>query len=290
MKNSALILSAVCVLAVGCTDYKSQVERLTEEKKVMAYQAAYKDSSLEVFISTVNEIEQNLSEIEASQNVIKRSTNDGEIKASSRERIKASITAINELMAENKSKIAQLNKQLKSTKFKAAQLDKMIVNLNEQLAVKSTELEQLNLKLVALNTQVLELNSTVDTLTTAGFEKDKTIQSQTASLHKAYYTTGSKKELESKQVITREGGFLGLGKEEVLKHDFNTAAFTPVDITQVAKIEVNGGKESRLVTPHPSDSYKIERDEKEDVKDIVITDPEKFWSASKYLVVMVDKK
>lgn len=290
MKNLGLILSAVSILAVGCTDYKSQVERLNEEKKAMAYQASYKDSSLEAFMTTINEIEQNLADIEAKQNIIKRNTKDGEVKASSRERIQASIASINELMDENKTKIAQLNKQLKSTKFKAAQLDKMINNLNEQLAIKTSELDELNQKLVALNTQVLELTTTVDTLRNEGTAKTQVIEAQTAALHKAYYTTGSKKELEDKKVIIREGGFLGLGKEEVMADDFNAGAFTPVDITQVATIEVNGGKDSKLVTTHPSDSYKLQRDAKEDVKEIVITDPEKFWSASKYLVVMVDKK
>jgi hypothetical protein len=290
MKNYGLILSAVCVLAAGCTDYKSQVERLNEEKKAMAYQAAYKDSSLESFMTTVNEIEQNLADIEAKQNIIKRNTKEGEVKASSRERIKASIASINELMDANKEKIAQLNKQLKSTKYKAVQLDKMINNLNEQLAAKTSELDELNQKLFALNTQVQVLTTTVDTLRSEGTAKSQMIESQTAALHKAYYTTGSKKELEDKKVIVREGGFLGLGKDEVLKDDFNAGAFTPVDITQVATIEVNGGKDSKLVTPHPTDSYKLQRDAKEDVKEIVITDPEKFWSASKYLVVMVDKK
>jgi archaellum component FlaC len=289
MKKYGMILSAVCILAVGCTDYKSQVERLNEEKKAMAYQSAYKDSSIDAFMATINEIEANLQEIEVKQNIIKKNTKDGELKESSKERINASIAAINQLMEENKSKIAQLNKQIKSSKYKVAQLDKMIGNLNEQLATKDSELEQLNQRLIALNTEVETLTVTVDTLRSEGAAKTSVIEAQTAELHKAYYTTGSKKELETKQVITREGGFLGLGKEEVLKSDLNSSAFTPVDITQVAKIEVDG-KDAKIVTPHPTDSYKLERDEKEEVKEIVITDPEKFWSASKYLVVMVDKK
>lgn len=289
MRKFGMIISAVCLLAVGCTDYKSQVERLQEEKKAMAYQAAYKDSSLESFIATVNEIEQNLQTVEANQNIINKNTKNGEIKSTSRERINASIASINELMEENKTKLAELNKRMKGSKIKVAKLEMMINNLNEQLAAKSAELDQMNLQLTALNTKVTELNVTVDTLRSEGTAKSLVIETQTAALHKAFYTQGSKKELESKQVITREGGFLGLGKEEVLKSDLNSSAFTPVDITQVAKIEVTG-KDAKIVTPHPTDSYKLERDEKEEVKEIVITDPEKFWSASKYLVVMVDKK
>jgi archaellum component FlaC len=287
MKKYWIILS-VSILAFGCTDYKSQVERLTEEKKAMAYQSANKDSSLESFMTTINEIEQNLQAIQTKQNIIKRNTKDNELKASSRDRINASIAAINELMDENKAKIAQLSKQLKGSKYKIAQFDKMIGNLNEQLAAKNSELEEMNQKLASLNTEVQTLTVQVDTLRREGEQKAQVIETQTASLHKAYYTTGTSKELQGKQVISKEGGFLGLGKEEVLNNNVNTSAFTPVDITQVAKIEVDG-KDAKIVTPHPSDSYTLQRDEKEDIKEIVITDPEKFWSASKYLVVMVDK-
>lgn len=286
MKKLAIILSA-SLFAFGCTDYKSQVERLNEEKKAMAYQAAYKDSSIEAFMTTINEIEQNLQAIEAKQNIIKRNTKDGELKASNKERINTSIAAINQLMDDNKAMIDKLNKQVRTSKVKLAQFDKMIGNLNDELAYKNTELEEMNHRLLALNTKVETLTVEVDTLRKEGEAKTQLIETQTASLHKAYYTLGTSKELQGKQVISKEGGFLGLGKEEVMKDDFNASAFTPVDITQTATIELDA-KDATLVTTHPSDSYKMERDD-DQVKEIVITDPEKFWSASKYLVVMVDK-
>jgi hypothetical protein len=286
MRKTGIIISA-CLLAFGCTDYKSQVERLQEEKKAMAYQTAYKDSTIESFMTTINEIEQNLQAIEVKQNIIKRNTNDGELKTNNKARINASIQAINELMDENRAKIEKLNRQVKTSKVKLAQFDRMIGNLNDQLAVKNSEVEDLNQQVLALNNEVQTLHVTVDTLKRESEEKTVVIETQTAELHKAFYTTGTSRELRDKQVITKEGGFLGLGKDEDLKTDFNSAAFTPVDITKVATIELDG-KDAKLVTTHPSDSYKIERTDKE-VKDLVITDPNKFWSASKYLVVMVDK-
>ena len=73
-----------------------------------------------------------------------------------------------------------------------------------------------------------------------------------------------------------------------MKQDFNPSAFTAIDMMQTNKIELDG-KEASLITNHPSDSYKLERNANEEVKDIIITDPEKFWSTSKYLVVMVNK-
>lgn len=287
MKKIGIILSA-CVLAFGCTDYKSQVEKLTVEKQALAYESHYKDSSITSFIQSFNEIEENLREVEMKQNVITKSTEGGELKSNSKERINSSIQVINQLMDENREKITQLSRQLKNSRVKIARFDKMVASLNEQLELKNTELAQLNEQLAVLNTTVATLNTTVDTLKMDVTAKNQVISTQTAAMHKVYYTTGTSKELEGKQVISKDGGFLGLGKSKLLKQDFNPAAFTSVDMTQISTIAV-AGKDAKLVTNHPSGSYKLERNEKEEVKDIVITDPEKFWSTSKYLVVMVDK-
>jgi predicted RNase H-like nuclease (RuvC/YqgF family) len=287
MRKLGIILSA-CVLAFGCTDYKSQVEKLTLEKEALAYETHFKDSAINSFVQSFNEIEENLREVELKQNVIVKSTADGELKKQSKERINASIAAINVLMEENRTKIAELSKQLKNSKVKVARFDKMVASLNEQLEQKNAELAQLNAELANLNTTVATLNTTVDTLKMDVAAKSTVIETQTTALNKAYYTTGTSKELETKQVISKEGGFLGLGKAKQLKQDFNPNVFTTIDKTQTSTIELVG-KDAKLVTNHPTGSYKIERNEKEEVKDIVITDPEKFWSASKYLVVMVDK-
>ena len=287
MKKIAVIISA-CFLVFGCTDYKSQVERLTQEKQALVAEASFKDSTIHEFIEGFNEVESNLQEIQQKQNIISRNTQNTEIKSSSKARINESIAAINTLMEENRKKIAELNRKLKTYRGRVAEFDKMVRNLNEQIAAKDQEMAQLNDQLLALNEKVATLNSTVDTLTLQGNEKTQVIETQTAALHQAYYTTGTSKELVGKQVISKEGGFLGLGKSKELKEDFNASAFTPVDITKFEKIEISA-KDAELVTNHPSGSYKIERTENKEVKDLLITDPEKFWSSSKYLVVVVDK-
>jgi hypothetical protein len=46
----------------------------------------------------------------------------------------------------------------------------------------------------------------------------------------------------------------------------------------------------KIITSHPSDSYTLDKDasDKDKVTNIVITNSEKFWSTSKYLVVVKD--
>jgi len=88
-------------------------------------------------------------------------------------------------------------------------------------------------------------------------------------------------------VLTKEGGVLGLGREKVLKPDFNSKAFTSIDITKVQTIPLSSTG-AQVITNHPSDSYTIDI-KGDQVSDIRILDPEKFWASSKYLVVVVDK-
>jgi hypothetical protein len=46
-------------------------------------------------------------------------------------------------------------------------------------------------------------------------------------------------------------------------------------------------KDAKIITSHPSDSYTLNK-EKDKVVSLQITNAEKFWSASKYLVVVKD--
>ena len=68
--------------------------------------------------------------------------------------------------------------------------------------------------------------------------------------------------------------------------DFNKDAFTQIDYTAVNTIAVVG-KNAKMVSTHPTGSYKLQR-ENDKIKAIEITDPENFWKASKYLVVVTD--
>jgi hypothetical protein len=70
--------------------------------------------------------------------------------------------------------------------------------------------------------------------------------------------------------------------------DFKPDAFKAIDITQTKTIELNS-KTASVISTHPSTSYTIEKKDKNHVSQLVITDPEQFWKASKYLVVMIEK-
>ncbi len=286
MKKILLIIPAMA-LVFGCHDYKADIDKLNKEKEQMAQATAFKDSTIMNYISEFNEIETNISAIEQKQANIAENSKTNELKGSQVARINENINAINVLMKENREKIASLTKKLKNSNIKVADFEKMVVSLNTQLGEKDKQLTELNEKLATLNTTVDKLNTDVASLTAESTARQATIDDQTSKLHTAYYTTGTYKELETKQVVNKEGGFLGIGREKVVKKNFNPSAFNTIDITKTSTIALDS-KDAMVLTNHPSDSYTIEHTGKT-VSNLQITDPEKFWKASKYLVVVVDK-
>jgi predicted nuclease with TOPRIM domain len=284
------MIAAVAALAAGCHNYKADVEDLTKEKEMLQVDSENKNATITEFVAAMNEIETNLNAVTEKQAAINMSSTSPELAKSQKERINEEISAINDLMKTNRDKMADLQKKLKRSGGKVAELEKAIALLNEQMTLKNNELVSLNEKLTELNAQVATLNTSVTTLTAQNDEKTKVIDDQTKKMHTAYYTKGTYKELESKQVLVKEGGFLGIGREQKVVNDFNPDAFATVDITQTKVIPIES-KNVKVVTTHPSASYTLEKKEKDPnyVTNLVISDPDQFWKASKYLVVMVQK-
>ena len=286
MKSILSIIIAGFFLS-GCTDYKSQIIVLQNEKQELISQSIYKDSTITGFVASINEIEQGIIAITEKQKLVKASGNT-EVQGDAKARIMTDLADIDKLLQENKDKIASLSRRLKGSSVKIDGLEKMITGLNNQLAVKDSEMVVLNGQIAVLNNTVTTLNNKVEDLNKVTADKVKTIEDQTSKLNTAYYTIGTYKDLLAKKIVIKEGGFLGMGKAELVKKDFDRTSFTTVDITKLSDIPVSG-KEVLILTNHPSDSYSLTKDSKKMVTGMVISNPEKFWSASKYLVVQENK-
>lgn len=285
-----LMIAAAAILAAGCHNYKADVEALNKDKETLVNDAKQKNAMIDEFVSSMNEIETNLNAVTEKQAAINMSATNPEMTRSQKERINEEIASINDLMKTNKDKIADLQKKIKGSGKRIAEFEKMVASLQQQIEGKDKELADLNTKLNDLNGQVATLNTNVTSLTSQNDEKTKVIADQTEKMHTAYYTKGTYKELENKKVLTKEGGFLGLGKEQKVTNDFNPDAFSKVDITQTKVIPIES-RNAKIITTHPSNSYVLETKEKDKkyVTNLVINDPDQFWKASKYLVVMVQQ-
>jgi len=109
-----------------------------------------------------------------------------------------------------------------------------------------------------------------------------------AALNTAYYAVGPYKTLRDKEIIKKEGGFLGINRETTLTGNPDEELFHEIDIRDITKIPVFA-KKWDIVSGQDASSYELVYDN-ENMEWIHITDPEKFWKKSKYLVVVIREK
>ena len=251
-----------------------------------------KDNTILEYIGAMNDIQSNLDSIKAIEKIVSVQTAPGtEVKAEAKKRIVEDIAQINNLLQKNKELVKALQGKLRNSNLKIVELEKMIESLNKQMGEKDEEVASLKQQLEKLNIDVAGLNQKVETITKeseqAIKEKNEVIDTKTTELNTAYYAFGTKKELETKNVIEKEGGVLGMGKTLKLKKDFNRDFFMKVDIREFNQLQLNT-KKAKLVTFHPDGSYHMTMTAKKTVESFIIDKPEEFWKASKYLLIVVE--
>jgi hypothetical protein len=283
------ILIAILIVPLFFSCNQQELKQLKEQNQQLTVMAQEKDSSINEFIESLNTVEENLEIIKQKENII--AVNSENPNQSQKQRIASDLTSINNLIEQNKLKIEELDKKLNNSWYQNSKLSKLTDRLKAKLQVKENEIIQLNDKVGKLNIevdnlngQVTELSGTVLALNTENETKTKVIENTTSELNTAYYVFGTTKELQDKNIISKDGGFIGIGKTAILNTNFSGDEFEKIDITKTTTIPVIGKKIS-FVTNHPSGSYKVEG--AETVEGITILDPVEFWKSSKYLVVAV---
>jgi hypothetical protein len=98
-------------------------------------------------------------------------------------------------------------------------------------------------------------------------------------LNEAYICFGTTKMLKDAGVLS--GGFLK--KAKLNMSQVNPSVFTKIDIRQQNSFKI-AGKKPEILTQVPAGSYKI-TDNGDGTSTLTVTDTEKFWSMSNYLVV-----
>ncbi|MEN8119616.1 MAG: hypothetical protein ABFS35_04690 [Bacteroidota bacterium] len=288
-----ILFSLVIMSMIISCGNKDEVEQLQAERDSLLQIANNKDETINDFVKSFNEIEANLETIKQKENIISLKTHgDIELSDTAKNKINDDILAIYELMKRNNDKLTSLRKKLRKANIKASEFEKMIQRMTDQLAAKTEEinimkndLARLNIDIENLNLEIANLNSDMDTLLADGEEKDELIELQEQKLNTAYFVFGTKKELKKNNVITSEGGFIGIGRMEKLMENFNKEYFQVIDIRTTTSVPLLA-KKAELITTHPANSYFFAGGEQ--IDSLVIKDAEQFWSVSKYLVIMVN--
>ena len=173
---------------------------------------------------------------------------------------------------------------LKNSSIKATKLQKTIENLQSQIDAQSARIQELEASLAekdalieAQGDAIAGLSNDVASLTEDNRAKSEKVQAQDKELNTAWFVFGTKSELKEQKILT-SGDVLKSG-------DFNKDYFTKIDIRYDKDLKFYS-KSAQLLSTHPAGSYQLTKD-KQGLYEIHITDPQKFWSVSKYLVVQV---
>ena len=197
--------------------------------------------------------------------------------------IRKDMEFIQETMMQNRDRIESLRQKLRESTINGEELRKTIDGLVKQMQDQENTIkalrEELNNKdfhISELDKAITELNDNVSDLKEESNKKSQTISDQDKQIHTAYYVFGTKSELKEQKILE---------KGEVLRSNFNKNYFTKID-TRVDKEIKLYSKSAKLLTMHPSSSYTLTKDSKDQYV-LKITNPQIFWSTSKYLVVLV---
>lgn len=282
MKQLKLFACLALLLLGACTGKKSSPDLANmEQNDSLQRIIAQRDSEINDMMSTLNEIQEGLSAINQAENRLSIAR-EGE-GANKTAQIKENIKFIANTMARNRELMKRLQQQLRESRFNGDELRKTISNLTQQLDDKAQELQRLKAELDAKDIHIAELdekidnlNDNVENLQTDAQQKAQTISNQNKQLNTAWFVFGTKKELKEQHIM--ENG-------KVLQSNFNKNYFAKIDIRIDKEIKFYS-KSARILTMHPSGSYTLTPDVNKQYV-LRITNPQLFWSTSKYLVVLV---
>ena len=291
MKKLVLSLMAFAAVLASCDGTGGNKSRLQAENDSLQAVLNERNAELDEMMGTFNEISEGFRQINAAENRVdlqRGALSEGSLSA--KEQIASDIEFIRKQMEENKQQIAKLQQQLKNSRTNSAQLKKAVETLTQELVEKTKRIEELQAELASKNIRIKELDAAVTTLTTEketlvaeNEAKAQTVAAQDKALNAAWFVFGTKKELKDQRILTNTGVFR---KGDVMQDEaMNKDYFTQIDIRTTKEIKLYS-KCADLLTTHPAGTYVLEEDGKGQLT-LRITDPERFWSVSKYLVIQV---
>ena len=273
-----LLLLSVCIAMFSSCGEMKKNEALKAQNDSLNIALAERDAELEGIMAAFNEVQEGFRMINEAENRVDLQADKIE-GASAAQKIREDIRFISEKLQSNRTRIAELEEQLKKT----------IANFKEELEAKSQQIETLQTELASKNIRIAELDDAVAGLTqnvadlvAENKAKDVMVATQDKALNTGWFVFGTSSELKDQKIITKKL----LQKTKVLENeDFNKDYFTQIDIRTDKEIKLYS-KDAKLLTAHPEGTYEFVKDDKDQLT-LKITNPNKFWSISRYLVIEV---
>lgn len=280
-----LLIAGIIAYSLYNRDHKLLLTQMETQKNSFSEIITSRDSSIGEWVNMFGDIENNIAIIKEKEDIIANNST-GELSLTKKQQILEDIKYINVLLEQNKIKIASLKSQLSKSGGTIKGLQNTITGLETSVKQSESNISELKTTLLNKKFEIEQLNTEKSDLQVTIVQKDEKINTQTYEMNKAFFVCGTFKQLKAKGLLTKEGGFIGLGKTKTLTASFPDSSFMQIDITVMKSIPVNS-KSARLISEHPANSYQFIQDKDKKIEFIEITDPLEFWKISKYAVVEI---
>ena len=283
-----ILLLSVCVALLSSCGNMGKNDAIKSQNDSLSQVLAQRDAELNGIMEAFNEIQDGFRMINEAESRVDLET--GAVEGRSNvQKIKDDIVFIMEKLDANRKRIAELEEQLKNSRYASSLLKTTIANLNKELLAKTQQIETLQAELASKNIRIAELDDAivgltqhVNDLVAENKAKSATVATQDKALNAAWFVFGTSSELKEQKIVSKKF----LQKKKVLESDdFNKEYFTQIDIRTDKQIMLYS-PEAELLTSHPVGSYEFQKNEKGQLA-LLITNPNKFWSVSRYLVIEV---
>lgn len=279
-----LIFAAICAALLASCDQGNQKQNdIQNEIDSLQDVINHKNDEVNNLMNTFTQIQDGFNQINEAEGRINMLKNNSE-NNNAADVIKENLEFIRTTMEENKRLIEELQAKAKESSIVSTKLKEAIQNLTQQLEDKNKEIENLQAQLAEKDVEISNLGAAVTSLTEENNEVKasnedykKLTDNQDAQLNTAWYVFGTNKELKEHKILV---------KGDVLENEnFDKEYFTKIDIRKTTSIPL-GSKYAKLYTTHPAGTYSLLKDSNGEYT-LRISDPSRFWSVSKYLVIRV---
>jgi hypothetical protein len=284
------------VLAMGCNQHKEELAKALADAQALA---AEKDSLITEVLETskfVNGINEELAKARTAL-VTSAATTDAGTPA---ERDRAARSAALERVTSLVARLNETEQRLEQSGQRARSLSSRNTTLLRQIEEYKTSIDSLQASALRTETelrgvidsqsvQIAGLNTQLDTARIVNEQLRDTVGNLTRYKNTVFYIAGTEEELLKKGVVVKEGKkflFFG-GKQLNPARSLDSSVFTAVDKTTMTTIALPADREYKLVSRQNlsyADTASV-RDGKLHGQ-LHISQPEEFWSGSKYLILV----
>lgn len=277
---------AIAIATVSCVEKSAKYQALLAQRDSLQTQMKSVEGQYTQTMELLSAVDSGFASIRESEAQLKVDMKGME-GAAKKQEIASQFEQLKKVLEDNRTRLAKLERISKQQAGKNSQLAETIKRMQTELDEKTAsiaslqaELEKRDVKINELNNTVTGLNSNIAALNEESQKQQTTIKTQDESLNKVWYYIGTSKQLKEAKVLNSNGF---LRAKTVLDRDFNKSVFTQADKRNLSVIPT-GEKSIKVLSNHPNDSYKLTKGSDNTIS-LEITDVDKFWSVSKYLVI-----